>query len=415
MAANSDLPHNLMAFVSDPVSEQVILNSIKDMGLAYAEVVQGGVNDIIEFLKNNKTPKVLLMDISNSELPIGDIVKIREYAAPNINLLIIGSRNDVGLFRDLMNLDVCDYIVKPLNVNLVVKSLRDALNGTRKNFVEKTGKMIYCISSVGGAGATTVASNLAWIVANRYFKKTALIDMDFLFGTANLMLDIKTENAYLDILESSDKIDDYFIETILKKYGKRLYYLGGLVDLVRGIVVDKEAFEALMQMTKKQFNYLFVDAQRDFGETNRACMRTADNFMIIVEMSVASAQNTARLIEFLTTDQPGKHVTLIANKMGLSSNGALSKESFEKVIDRPIDYMMPFDDATVLASANLGQPLASSGGPLTEVLDDIVQDILGKRDHNEIVKTVLDKEPNSMKFKRMAFEVVDKIVSFIKK
>ena len=184
---------------------------------------------------------------------------------------------------------------------------------------------------------------------------------------------------------------------------------------MRGVVVDTEAFETLIQLTKKQFNYLFIDAQRDLSEANRVCMRTADAFMIIVEMSVASAQNTARLIEFFTTDQSGKQIILIANKMGLSSNGALSKESFEKVIDRQIDYMIPFDDSTVLASANLGQPLASSGGPLTEVLDDIVQDILGKRDHNEIIKTVLNKEPNHMKFKRIMFDIADKMLSFIKK
>ena len=123
MAKNSDLPHNLMAFVSDPVSEQIILNSIKELGLAYAEVVQGGIDDIVEFLKENKTPKVLLVDISNSELPLGDLKKIEDFAAPNLNIVVIGSRNDVGLFRDMSTLGIYDYIVKPLNTNLITKAV----------------------------------------------------------------------------------------------------------------------------------------------------------------------------------------------------------------------------------------------------------------------------------------------------
>ena len=56
---SSDLPHNLMAFVCDPVSEQIVNNVIKDMNLAYSEVKQGTIADIVEFMKTNRTPKVL--------------------------------------------------------------------------------------------------------------------------------------------------------------------------------------------------------------------------------------------------------------------------------------------------------------------------------------------------------------------
>ena len=116
------------------------------------------------------------------------------------------------------------------------------------------------------------------------------------------------------------KIDDYFVETILRKYEQRLYYLGGLADLVRGVVVDIEAFTALMDLVKHQFNYVLLDAQRDLSPINRVCMSRADCFLIMVEMTLASAQNTARLLEFLTTDQGGKKVTIVANKVGLSAS-----------------------------------------------------------------------------------------------
>ena len=197
---NADLPHNLMAFVNDPVSEQIIMNVVKEMNLAYAEAKQGKIADIVEFMKTSRTPKVLIADISDSELPLGDINKIKEFSAPNINIIVIGTRNDVGLFRDLMNMGVSDYIVKPLNNVILRKTLEDALNN-KKTIVEKSGKLINVISSVGGAGATTVAANIAWLLANVHFKRTLLMDMDFLFGTANLLLDLKAENAYLDIID----------------------------------------------------------------------------------------------------------------------------------------------------------------------------------------------------------------------
>lgn len=387
---NTDLPHNLVAFVSDPVSEQIVLNVIKDMNMAYADVKQGKIQDVIDFLKNNRSPKVLIADISDSELPVGDIAKIKEFSAPNLNIIVVGSRNDVGLFRDFMQMGISDYLVKPLNTTILRKAVDECLSG-KKAFVEKTGKMIQVISSVGGAGATTIACNLAWILANHHFKRTVVMDLDFLFGTANLMLDIKAENSYLDILESPDKIDDYFVDTILRKHGNRLYYLGGLCDLVRGVVVDTEAFDALITLVKKQFNYVMLDSQRDMTQIDRIGMSKSDAFIIVIEMSLASAQNTARLIEFLNTDQPGKKIIIVANKTGLSSSGAIPKESFEKVIDRRINYVMPLDESTVLASANIGQPVASSDSPITEILEEIVDEIIGKNDTQAIEKQLIRK------------------------
>ena len=75
---NADLPHNLMAFVNDPVSEHIIMNVVKEMNLAYAEAKQGKIADIVDFMKISRTPKVLIADISDSELPLGDINKIKE-------------------------------------------------------------------------------------------------------------------------------------------------------------------------------------------------------------------------------------------------------------------------------------------------------------------------------------------------
>jgi pilus assembly protein CpaE len=239
------------------------------------------------------------------------------------------------------------------------------------------------------------------------------MDLDFLYGTTNLLLDIKAENAYLDILESPDKIDDYFTETILKKCTQRLYYLGGLCDLVRGVQVDIRAFEALVALLKKQFNYVLVDAQRDVNEVNKISMKKADCFVIMIEMTMASAQNAARLLELLTAEYHGKKVIIIDNKNGLSSAGAITKESFEEVIGRKIDYVMPLDETITLAAANIGQPLVVSEGPLTEILNDITDDILGKNENQAIAKAISEKE--GLNFEKIKNDVLSTLGKWMKK
>lgn len=412
MAKNaSELPHNLVAFVNDPVSEQVIWNVIKEMNMAYAEAKMGGIADALEFLKTNRSPKVLIVDVSNSELPLGDIEKVKEFSAPNISIIVIGSRNEVGLFRDLKAAGVVDYIVKPLS-NILLRRAIEQANGI-KNEVQKEGKLIHVMSATGGAGATTVVANVGWLLANKRFKRTLVMDLDFLYGTTNLLLDIKAENAYLDILESPDKIDDYFTETILKKCTQRLYYLGGLCDLVRGIQVDIQAFDALMTILKKQFNYILVDAQRDLNEINKVSMKKADSFIIMVEMTMASAQNAARLLELISVEYNNKKIIIIDNKNGLSSSGAITKESFEEVIGRKIDYVMPLDETITLAAANIGQPLVVSDGPLTEILDAVTDDVLGKNENQAIAQAISEREDFS--FEKIKNEILVMLGKFMKK
>lgn len=411
--AKTDLPHNLIAFVTDPVSEQIIWNVIKEMNMAYAKARQGEISDIIAFVKENRSPKVLIVDISNCELPLGDISKIREFSPPNMAIIVIGNRNEVGLFRDLKTMGIVDYIVKPLNNVLLRRAIEVANSGEEMDHVEKTGKLVHIVSTVGGAGSTTVAANVGWILANNRFKRTLVMDLDFLYGTANLLLDVKAENAYLDILESPDKIDDYFTETITRKVSQRLYYLGGLCDLVRGIQVDEAAFNALVVLLKKQFNYVLVDAQRNIDVINKTSMQHADSFILMVEMSMASVQNTARMLEYLSVEHPGKKVLIIANKNGLSSNGAITKEAFESVIGRKIDYSMLLDETLTLASANIGQPVAASDGPLSQILDEITDDVLGKNENQEIAKSIAEKE--GLNFDRIKDEVLAFIGKIMKK
>jgi pilus assembly protein CpaE len=413
-AQSSDLPHNLIGFVGDPLSEQAINKSIKAMAMAYSEVSQGNFDDIIAFLKNNRSPKILIMDISDSELPLDEIAKIKELSAPNISIVAVGSKNDVGLFRDLQAIGVVDYLIKPLNEKLLQRAIEIA-NGGVKEYVEKTGKMIQFISSVGGAGATTASTNVGWILANRHFKRAAILDMDFMYGTVNLMLDIKVENSYLDIMESPDKIDDYFLGTIFKKYDQRLYYLGGLIDLLRGPNINMAAFETLMDAVKKQFNYIIIDSQRDLNDINKICMKKSDIFVVMVEMSVASAQNAMRMLEFLSSDQPGKRIIIVANKVGLSIGGALGKESFEKIIDRKVDCVMPLDESVALAAANIGQPLAMSDGLLTDVLEKLTDNIIGKVDVQSVGQEIASQGFNLDRIKELSFNALDKLISRFKR
>lgn len=90
---------------------------------------------------------------------------------------------------------IADYLVKPLSNEMLDQALRQSQEKAQSNNssgqVERSSKFIYIIGTRGGIGATTLAVNLSWMMANEEKVQTALLDLDLQFGNGALALDIE--------------------------------------------------------------------------------------------------------------------------------------------------------------------------------------------------------------------------------
>ncbi len=129
----------VMAFVNDAETQEVLKTlSLTHLDLTL-EVQTGGVDEAIEYLKTNRSPKVLIVDVSEAQLPISQMQKLGETCDPGVKVIAMGDRNEVGIFRDLLEIGVKDYIAKPANTTLIVRSLERVLTSTPANTDVRTG------------------------------------------------------------------------------------------------------------------------------------------------------------------------------------------------------------------------------------------------------------------------------------
>src|SRR5260370_15770303 len=92
---------------------------------------------------------------------------IADVCEPGVTVVAIGDRNDVGLYRDLTEAGVADYIVKPLTRELLSKALAPRTNaGELGRVTLKLGKMIAVTGARGGGGTTTLAVEVAHDLAH---------------------------------------------------------------------------------------------------------------------------------------------------------------------------------------------------------------------------------------------------------
>lgn len=386
LGTNKDavISKSVVVFVSDNVSERIFSNVIAEVGFEDVLIYQGSVENAKIYLKENKSPKVLVLDVSGREMPLRDVAIVSELCEPSVNIIVVGEENDVGMFRKLLSVGVRDYLIKPLNLNLVRETFGAILldkTGFKSINSAKGGKVIGFLSATGGAGATTFATNYAWAMASMNERKTILLDMNFYSGDSNLILDVTfNDESFVSAMGDVEKIDEFFIQTFVRQLEKKLYYLGYNEQINSAVEIPQESITKLLNVMQENYNYTVLDLDPNMVEYFAPAVQECDYLYIVGELTISSARESAKLLEYLTKQQGRQNVAVILNKVGIARRGALSKEAFEKVVGKPVYHVSSFDPINPVSSLNLGQILVKArDNDVFKVISSLLDEIANRK------------------------------------
>lgn len=354
------------AYVCDEASLDILRPVVIELGWMPEKCNKGGLRNAVQSLSVSASPNILLVDLSESGDPLGDINALAEVCEPGTVVIAIGQVNDVRLYRDLVASGIHDYLLKPL----AASALRDALNSAQAVFsapkandpdVAKRHISSAVIGTRGGVGASTLATSLAWQFATKMSKPTALLDLDIHFGTGALALDLEPGRGLADAIDNPSRIDGLFIERAMIRAHDNLAILSAEAPIASPLITDGAAFLQLQEEFRQAFEMTVVDLPRHmlinfphlFGEVNVVVLTT--------ELTLASARDTIRLLSWLKTHAGHATVLVVANKVQASAL-EISKADFEASIERRIDFLIPFDQAGAAKSAKLGQAFIEANG-----------------------------------------------------
>ncbi|MCC2665645.1 MAG: putative response regulator receiver domain protein (CheY-like) [Geminicoccaceae bacterium] len=367
-----------LAFVGDTETYAVIDQVVGEMMLPHASIRQGSVKDAVKQLGEQRSPKLLLIDVSGSDLPLSDINALADVCEPGVTVLAVGDRNDCGLFRDLLQHGVADYLVKPITPILLQKAILAATDQTgviRSN--NKLGKLVAVTGTRGGVGATTVATSVAWLIAQERRRRVALVDLDLQFGTVALSLDLEPSHGLREALENPNRIDGLFMDRVLIQHSERLFVLSAEESPDESLLLDYGAVELLMTELRNKFHYVIVDVPRSPNACTQQILQSATDLLLVTDLSLAGMRDTMRLTGMLPTTNASCNTTLVVNRVGEHKQGEMPRAEFEKGVSRKLDLLLPFDAKTVAAATNFGQPVASGKGPVSAGLREITGRLCG--------------------------------------
>lgn len=367
------------AFIGDSQSEEIIRRALPELAEEEEAVRRGDINKAIEHLSNHRSPDLLIVDIGSIELPLSKMHQLSEVCEPGVQVIAIGNRNEIGLYRDLMHAGIADYIVKPLTAELVSRAVENAANhGSSAAATQKVGKVIAVMGARGGVGTTTIAVNLAWYLANRANRRIALVDLDLQTGDCSLMLDLKATSALREALENPSRIDRLYLERVMAPHGDRLFVLNAEESLGEELHFGQEAVNKLITTLQADFHYIVLDLPRTPSEATRRAIELAAQRIIVADETIRSAREIVRMRSFLNHGRDNVRNLLVINKSGERQPGYIPRKEFLGTIEMSAAAVIPFLQKKRTRGADYGGPVAAHRGPITNAIEALAGEISGR-------------------------------------
>jgi pilus assembly protein CpaE len=355
-----------VAFVCDETTAESLRPVVGEMGWSVDKVNKGGLRNAVQTLSVSASPQILFVDLSESGDPLNDINALAEVCEPGTVVIAAGQVNDVRLYRDLVASGIQDYLLKPLNPDMLREAFATAqaiLNAPK--VVEAGADVPHCSTAVigtrGGVGASSIATSLAWLMSEKVGRTTALLDLDVHFGTGALALDLEPGRGLTDAIENPSRIDGLFIERAMVKASERLAVLSAEAPINSPIMTDGAAFYQLQEEMRAAFECTVVDLPRPMLVQHSHLITDVQVAVIVTELTLAAARDSIRILSWLKSNAPGTQVFVIANRVHPGSSLEISRKDFEGSIERKIDFVVPFDQKLAAQAAKLGKPLAEAG------------------------------------------------------
>src|SRR3979490_47232 len=340
---------------------------------AHLSVHMGGIEAAIETYHKAPTPNVIILETERDHDILAGLDELATVCDPGTRVVVIGSASDVAPYRELVRRGVNDYVIGPVEVLDIVRSICSLFSATEAVTV---GRMLAVVGAKGGVGASTVAHNLAWHIARDLSLDSVVIDLDLAFGTAGLDYNQDPVQGIANAISQQERPDTALMERLLSKCTDRLSLLAAPATLDQVYDFGADAFDAIFDTLRMTTPCIVLDVPHQWSAWTKRALIGADDILVVAEPDLANMRNTRNMMNLLKASRPNDRPPLYClNQVGIPRRPEINARGFVKTIESPPIAAIPFDSRLFGMAANNGQMIAeiSANHPPAQMLLQIRQ------------------------------------------
>ncbi len=229
--------------------------------------------------------------------------------------------------------------------------------------ISKNGKVTTILRARGGAGASTLAVNLAAQLSLPSAKgaddaaSVVLVDLDIQNGSVGVLLDVADSAEFTTLIRDRAIPDVIFMETALKAISPTFSVLPTPDELAPLTVLNAGMLTGLLDHLQTQFDHVILDMPQAIMDWFDPILGRSARVLIVTDTSVPAIKQTKRLVDLVTEDHMTLPVEIVVNKerRPLIPNAVIKEAN--AVLGLELKHWIPSDPKPIRKSADAGVPL----------------------------------------------------------
>lgn len=346
------------------------------------DIHEGGIDTAISELAGKTTPPLLIVETSaGKDKMFEQLEGLANVCDPETRLLLIGTENDIGLFRILIDEGISDYLISPASEGDIKDSISKIYQGQESGSL---GKVIAFTGVTGGVGSSVLSHNVANELSALYDEQVIVVDLDIPFGTAALDYNMQPRQTIVDAMTQSANLDATLLNQFLMEFGDtKLSVLGSPASLGTGMQMSGEPFDTLLKVVKPMAEFIILDLPHVWDGWVNDVMASADEVVLVSRPDLTNLRNAKNVVEFLGpkrgVDAPTR---LVLNQVGAAKKSDLSDKDFKEALALSPCLSIPYDPEAFGLALNNGEMMskASAKSKATEGIIELAKIVSGREE-----------------------------------
>ncbi|WP_373049982.1 AAA family ATPase [Thalassovita aquimarina] len=216
--------------------------------------------------------------------------------APEMPLIVTTPPLSPQETRILFKFNVLDWLPSPVGGDELMDSIFKGVRARKTH----DNRVHAVVSTVGGAGATTMAVSMADLAATKLFSKkgtVALFDLDFSTGNCGFVVNMVSNFNLANVVATPRRVDGEFIRVIRQQHEHGFY----LYSFKRPeLNTDLNGYELVLRMldaVSAEHEQVFLDIPYYETEWKDDVLAAVNTLTLVTELNLPAIKHTLELVE----------------------------------------------------------------------------------------------------------------------
>lgn len=307
-------------------------------------------------------------------------------SCPYIPVIAAMRDADLDVVRMLLREGARDVVALPLVRSKLVDILDEIfaeadMNGKAGD--PAVGTLTAVLQSLGGVGATTVATNLASELANRKSSErgVCLVDLDLQFGEAGSYLGVNNSLTIADLLAAGSRIDRELLRSVVTRTVGGLHLLQAPLDILPLEETDQDQVLRIVELARAEYEHVIVDLPTDWTNWSLSLLAEADSILLVIALSINSLRQAKRQLRLLASQGISpKKVHIIANRVEQKLFHPIDLSAAEHALGAPIEFTIHNDYRLISAAQDQGELIreVNAKSKIVQDIDNLIPVVTGR-------------------------------------